>query len=131
MRGTKSRAWLAGLLCGLFAFAGLAVPAQHARMVIERAALELAYAMPDGTLPALCDEGMGMGHGPADPHAALPDCLACVLMGAPGLACAPLSKLARVGAPAAADDAVAPASLRRQFARAGRHARAPPAASIS
>ncbi|MFO1142270.1 MAG: hypothetical protein U1E59_07755 [Amaricoccus sp.] len=129
MRGIKSRAWLAGLLCGLFAVAGLMVPAQHARMVIERATLELAYGMPDGTLPALCDEGMG--HGPADHSAALPDCLACVLMAAPGLACAPLPKLARVGAPAPVDVKVAPASVRLSFVLAGRHARAPPPASLA
>ena len=49
--GHLLRAWLAGLLVGLLALAAVAVPGQHTRMVLERATLELAYAMPDGTLP--------------------------------------------------------------------------------
>lgn len=130
MRGNKARAWLAGVLCGLFAFAGLGVPAEHARMVLDRASLELARGMPDGTLPAPCHDGMDMGHGPADQHVAMPDCLACVLMAAPGIAWATLPTLARIGAPEMADLAVERASLRLQAGFAGSHARAPPASTL-
>ena len=127
--GTSPRAWLAGLLAGLFALAAVAVPGQHTRMVLERATLELAYAMPDGTLPVLCaaEDGKGAPHGS---HTVPPDCLACLLMAAPGLAPAPLPEPARVAAPTAASPAVQVALARLELAFPGQRARAPPLRSV-
>jgi hypothetical protein len=129
MSGIRLRAWLTGLLAGVFALAALAVPAQHTRMTLERAALELAYAMPDGTLPVLCT-GSEEDRLRDTQHAVSPDCLACVLSVAPGLPHAAPPCAVRVGLPVAVDRVAhrAATPIRTAFAR--RHARAPPAPSI-
>jgi len=131
MTDTRLRAWLTGLLAGLFALAVLAVPGEHARMMLDRAGFALAYAMPDGTLPVLCtgtdshDDGL-----PGSRHGVAPDCLACVLLAAPGLPPSAPPLALRIAAPALADRVAdrAPVPIRVAFAR--RHARAPPFLSI-
>jgi len=127
--GTSLRAWLAGHLVGLLALAAVAVPGQHTRMVLERATIEIAYAMPDGTLPVLCDadDGKGAPHGS---HAVPPDCLACLLMAAPGLAPAPRPEPGRIATPTDAGPAGHTALARLDFAFPGQRARAPPLRSI-
>jgi hypothetical protein len=126
--GIGLRAWLAGLLVGLFALAAVAVPGQHTRMLLDRATLELAYAMPDGTLPMLCaaEDGSDVPHG----HAVSPDCLACLLMAAPGIAPAPLPEPARIAAATDAGLAGHTALARLDLAFPGQLARAPPLPSI-
>ena len=126
----RLRSCLTGLLAGLFVLAILPAPAQHTRALIERAAFALSYALPDGTLPALCSE-----HGaPSDGHnrhVFAPACFACIIMSAPGLP-APVTNLIRIGGGVAlAEYHVRDISAGCQIALASHRARAPPAASIA
>ena len=125
--GARLRFWLQGLLVGLFALAVLPAPAENARAVIERAAFAAAYAMPDGTLPVLCDDHHAdapVGHGG---HFASPACDACVLMAAPGLADQPFAPAGRRAAPVARDLHSPAAVGLAGHAWAPSRARAPPA----
>lgn len=99
----RLRHWFQGLLVGLFALAILPAPAENARAVIGHAVFALAFAMPDGTLPVLCDEhpdSSGDGHGQ---QLSMPSCDACVLMAAPGLDDQPFLPVGRRAAPVARD----------------------------
>lgn len=130
----RLRFWLNGLLAGLFALAILPVPGQHARATVERIAFIAAYAMPDGTLPEICS---GHGHPqdrPADGHGQhppIPDCLACVLMAAPGLAASPFLLPTPAVAPVDAGSGEIDAGPARGFAWPPHRARAPPAGFIA
>ena len=80
------RPWLHGLLAALLALAATVAPAEHGRMMLGRAAAALAMA-PGPSVQR--DHGPHVGHdapaGGAHTHFSAPTCLACVLMGAPGL----------------------------------------------
>ena len=95
MRVAGLQRWLTGLVVGLLAVGGVLAPGQNARMVLERAAFAVAYAMPDGTLPDFCDSAGRDDHGPAQ-HMLAAGCDACLLMAAPGLATNPPALAARV-----------------------------------
>ncbi|MFO1142170.1 MAG: hypothetical protein U1E59_07235 [Amaricoccus sp.] len=130
MRNVGFGRWLTGLLVGLLALGGVLAPGQNARMALERATFALAYAMPDGTLPAFC-EGAGVPDGIPARHLASTACDACLLMAAPGLAAAPVGCFARVCA-AGVQQPVAPSPGAHRVAGAGPPpVRAPPQFSMA
>ena len=128
--GASFRNLVQALIAGMFAFAMVLVPAQHARAVLERAVYVASYAMPDGTLPDICADGHSSadGHGG---HVVAPACMACVVMGAPGLADPPSVVVARVVASTAARFASDCARNGLPVVWAPQRARAPPALSIA
>jgi hypothetical protein len=125
--GATLRSWLTGALAGLFVLAVVQAPAQHARVVAERAAFSAAHAMPHGTSSGIHHDEASDGHGR---HMLTPACFACVIMAAPGLPVASSAQASRIGVAARVVDfgeAVAP----REVGWAPQRARAPPAGFIA
>jgi hypothetical protein len=131
MRSAGLRRWLTGLAIVLLVVGSMLAPVQNARMVLERAAFALAYAMPDGTLPLFCGGSDREDHGPAPSHLAGMSCDACLLMAAPGLAAPSPTPPARAALPVEPDP-IAPEPPLCGVAGAGPPpARAPPTLSFA
>ena len=121
-RWPARRSWVLGILALLLTLTLGAAPAEHARMVLARAAAvaEAGAAHHAHGMPA------GEQGGAHDRHLLAPACLACVLMAAPGLPAGPSATPERVAVVEAVLLPFGPASGHPGAAWTPTRARAPP-----
>lgn len=83
MRCSPPEAWMRLVLLALYGLAVAFLPLAHHGFARAIASDLAGYALPDGTLPLLCQSG---GSGSEAPPVERSDCPACTLMTSPGLA---------------------------------------------